>query len=104
MSSMKEFNTVFYPKYQNASVLLSKLPEIIENNDISKFNDLTFEGWQNFIQNALNCYVAAQKKLALNEKDNPLDLQECPVCNNLMSYNSYFKAYYCPNCGNFERQ
>lgn len=28
----------------------------------------------------------------------------CPKCGKLMSYNSYFKAYYCDICGHMERQ
>ena len=28
----------------------------------------------------------------------------CPYCGNLISYNSYFDAFYCPKCGGFFKQ
>lgn len=28
----------------------------------------------------------------------------CPYCGNLIAYNSYFDAFYCPKCGGFFRQ
>ena len=28
----------------------------------------------------------------------------CPYCGNLIAYNSYFDAFYCPKCGGFFKQ
>ena len=28
----------------------------------------------------------------------------CPYCGNLIAYNSYFDAFYCPKCGSFFKQ
>ena len=38
------------------------------------------------------------------KKNSLPSLKICPVCNNIMPYNSYFSAYYCSCCGNFESQ
>ena len=33
-----------------------------------------------------------------------MNLIICPKCNKIISYNSYFNAYYCSNCGFFKEE